>query len=874
MKKNIKFGGEALTQVAKGVEILAKTVGSTLGPGGRNVVFENLGVPLITKDGVTVAREIELKDKLQNIGAQMVKQVANKTCTDAGDGPQPLWAKVLTPNGWKTMGELKIGDKICGTSDEVQYVTGIFSKGRREIYRVVFQDGREVECCENHLWTIVTNLYTNRNVTVKRMMGDYKKVLSNGKIKYKYYVPVSAIHFDEKSVPLDPFLFGLILSCGKICKFGRCQIVINKNSGVDVDALVLPNGLTMKKSVIGKGRAIKLTIKGKSTVGKTIEDYLNECGMTVDGKDISDVYLFNSYSVRWNLMLGLASGGCTEVDSFNLKFVLPSETLRDKVCSIIFSIGRSCKTSIYEGKKGKTYRVKVNLLPRRGLKIVDIVPTGKMTDMMCIKVSNSNELYVTDNYVFTHNTTTATVLADVIVQEGLKVLGTGVNPINVQRGIQKAIDEVVKYIDENIKIDINDDFTKINQIAKVSTNWDGELADVVANAITEVGLEGAIRLDENRGYQTKYKIVDGLQFERGYVAAQFINNPVKQSCDMESPYVLFYSGSIKSPEDLLPLLKEAKREKVNLFLIADEYSPDVLEQLVLSKNRAGVSVCAIKAPHYKDMRYDSMQDIATLMGGTFIDSVDGDIPLGMVRLKHCGRCDKAICTLYRCSFVGFGNQYSTKEEKEAWNKRLDDRICQIKELANDEEADKLPRENAKLRLKQIRAKAAIISIGASSEVEYQEKLDRADDALRATRCAMMDGVVPGAGYSYLKSSKCDGLIELLNSSNDGERIGAKIVQKALIAPFKKLMSNAGLGDESGVLIGDILKRDNDWVGYNLKTGKMENLIEAGVIDPWMVTKSALRNAGSVAGLIITTEAVVADDEDAIIRDVTKSIPTM
>ena len=153
-------------------------------------------------------------------------------------------------------------------------------------------------------------------------------------------------------------------------------------------------------------------------------------------------------------------------------------------------------------------------------------------------------------------------------------------------------------------------------------------------------------------------------------------------------------------------------------------------------------------------------------------------------------------------------------------------------------------------------------------------MDRADGALRATRCAMMDGVVPGAGYSYLKSSKCDGLIELLNSSNDGERIGAKIVQKALIAPFKKLMSNAGLGDESGVLIGDILKRDNDWVGYNLKTGKMENLIEAGVIDPWMVTKSALRNAGSVAGLIITTEAVVADDEDIVIRDVTKSIPTM
>ena len=554
MKKSIKFGSEALTQIAKGVEILAKTVGSTLGPGGRNVIFENLGFPLVTKDGVTVASQIELSDKLQNIGAQMVKQVAKKTCDDAGDG-----------------------------------------------------------------------------------------------------------------------------------------------------------------------------------------------------------------------------------------------------------------------------------------------------------------------------TTSSVVLANAIVQEGLKVLSTGVNPIEVQRGITKAIEAVVEYIEKNIKMEVEDDVMKIMQIAKVSANWDEELAEVIASSITEVGINGAIRLDENRGYQTKYTIVDGLQFDRGYVTAYFINNQAKQICEMDKPYVMFYAGELKDPEALLPILKEAKREKANLFIVAERFEEDVLRQLAMSKAKSGVSVCAIKAPHYKDMCYDSLQDISVLMGGTFIDTNNPEsISLEDVRLKHCGRCDKVTCSLQRTSFVGFGN-YPDAAQREAWKVRLDARIKEIEELSKDETADKLPRENAKLRLKQINAKAAIISIGASSEVEYNEKLDRADDALRATRCAMTEGVVPGAGYCYLKATKCDGLAKLLSSPIVGEQVGAKIVQKVLTVPFKKLLTNAGMEDEIGGIMSKVISGNK---GYNLKTRKFEDLVESGVLDPWMVTKSALRNAGSVAGLILTSEAIVSDEEELKTIDVSEKIPTM
>ena len=554
MKKSITFGSEALTQIAKGVEILAKTVGSTLGPGGRNVIFENLGFPLVTKDGVTVASQIELSNKLQNIGAQMVKQVAKKTCDDAGDG-----------------------------------------------------------------------------------------------------------------------------------------------------------------------------------------------------------------------------------------------------------------------------------------------------------------------------TTSSVVLANAIVQEGLKVLSTGVNPIEVQRGIIKAIDVVVDYIEKNIKMNVEDDINKIQQIAKVSANWDDELAEVIANSITEVGINGAIRLDENRGYQTKYTIVDGLQFDRGYVTSYFINNQAKQICEMDKPYVMFYAGELRDPEALLPILKEAKREKSNLFIVAERFEEDVLRQLAMSKAKSGVSVCAIKAPHYKDMCYDSLQDISVLMGGTFIDPNNPEsITLEDVRLKHCGRCEKVTCSLQRTSFVGFGD-YTDAAQREVWKSNLDARIKEIEELSKDETADKLPRENAKLRLKQINAKAAIISIGASSEVEYNEKLDRADDALRATRCAMSEGVVPGAGYCYLKATKCDGLLKLLSSSNVGEQVGAKIIQKVLTVPFKKLLTNAGMEDEIGGVMSKVIGGNK---GYNLKTRKFEDLVESGVLDPWMVTKSALRNAGSVAGMILTSEAIVSDEEELKAIDVSEKLPTL
>lgn len=532
MKKEIKFGNEVMRSIAKGVETLAKTVGSTLGPGGRNVIFENYGWPLVTKDGVTVARQIELEDKWENIGAQMVKQVANKTCKDAGDG-----------------------------------------------------------------------------------------------------------------------------------------------------------------------------------------------------------------------------------------------------------------------------------------------------------------------------TTTATILANAILEEGIKAISFGkFNPIDIQRGINKAVEHVINFIEKNIRQDIDSD-NRIREISRVSANWDKELGDIVANAIINVGIDGHIDIDEKHEYESKLTIIDGINFDRGYRSIHFINDEVRQTCVMDNPYVLLASGKMSDIKGMMEILKQIKKQDANLFIVADDFDPFFLEFLVTNKVRAGVKVCCIKAPHYKDMREGTMNDMAILLNTTYYDPNVSSIDLEDMSLDYLGKCDRIVCNQLKTSFMGFSSANSQS---------IEIRIKELQELASQKDISDVIRGAAQLRIKQIQGKAAHITIGANSEIEFNEKKDRVDDALHATRAAIKEGIVPGGGYSYLKATRCK---ELLNQAKslDADGIGANIILKALTEPFVKLLQNAGLEKEYNIISSKILRNTN--CGFNLKSKKFENLLENGVVDPWTVTKSALRNAASVAGLMISSEAIVADKEE-------------
>ena len=453
-------------------------------------------------------------------------------------------------------------------------------------------------------------------------------------------------------------------------------------------------------------------------------------------------------------------------------------------------------------------------------------------------------------------TSTSTILASAILSEGFKHIERGVNPIDIQRGINKAVQLVVDYIKDNIRVEIGQDPAKIRDIATVSANWDTEIGTIVGDAIAKVGLDGAVHISNSKTSTTSLELVDGVNFDRGLdgTSPYFINDQIKRNVEMENPYILLYRGTMKSFRNLIPLLEKVMKNNVELVIIADNYEPDVLSSLVANKQSGKIKVVAIKAPHFSDMRMDTMNDLAVAYGTTVIDEQFGEKPLTQVTLKDLGRCSKVIVDAKGSSFIGIGVD----------RKIVDEHIEVLKKQREDADDDSIAKGNLDLRIAQLSGYIATIHIGALSEIEFEEKFDRVDDAKRATRAAIEEGIVPGGSYAYIKALNCPEFIKMCkNTENLGDSIGANIVKRALVVPFKKLCTNIGydLGQAS-IIIDKILKSTKDGYGYNIKTEKFENLWESGVSDPFKVTRTALQNAASVAGLMLTSSVVLGDFPEA------------
>lgn len=439
-------------------------------------------------------------------------------------------------------------------------------------------------------------------------------------------------------------------------------------------------------------------------------------------------------------------------------------------------------------------------------------------------------------------TTSSTIVAHAILEEGMKYLAAGYNPIDIQRSIDKATKKVVVHIEENYRVEVNGDEQKVRNVSMVSANWDEEIGGIVADAILAVGADGAIQVSKEDSYETSLDIIEGVEFDRGFLSPYFITDSAAQSCVYENPYILLYKGKCSSGAELIPILEQVHKANEPIVIIADEYEADVLSMLVANKNQGRLKCVAIKAPHYKDMRLDTMEDLAIMFGTTYIDTQFGDKSMAQYSLSELGRCGKVTITAHRTAFTkGAGSQTL-----------IDNRIKQLIALKDNPDASDIARGNAELRIKQLQSKVAIIHVGGNSEIEVLEKRDRVDDAQRATIAAVSDGIVPGGSYCYIKASSILG-------KEDG--IGGEILKKALLAPFNTLMRNAGHGDEAGSYITDIKKSKKPYYGLNIKTMEMGNLIEAGVVDPWSVSKFVLQNATSVAGLMLTSDAVVVELEE-------------
>ena len=439
-------------------------------------------------------------------------------------------------------------------------------------------------------------------------------------------------------------------------------------------------------------------------------------------------------------------------------------------------------------------------------------------------------------------TTTATVLAQAIIAEGLKNVTAGASPMDIKRGIDKAVAKVVDSIKHQAE-KVGDNYDKIEQVATVSANNDPGIGKLIADAMRKVSKDGVITIEEAKGTDTTIGVVEGMQFDRGYLSAYFVTNTEKMECEMEKPYILIYDKKISNLKDFLPILEPAVQSGRPLLVIAEDVDSEALTTLVVNRLRSQLKICAVKAPGFGDRRKEMLEDIAVLTGGVVISEEKG-LKLEQATIEMLGTADKVTVSKDNTTIVnGAGAKENIKE-------RCDQIKAQIAATKSDYDREKLQERLAKLS-----GGVAVLYVGAASEVEMKEKKDRVDDALRATRAAIEEGIVAGGGVAYIRAIES---LDGLKGENDDETTGIAIIKRAIEEPLRQIVANAG--KEGAVVVQKVSEGKGDF-GYNARTDVYENMHAAGVVDPAKVTRVALENAASIAGMFLTTECVIVEKKE-------------
>jgi chaperonin GroEL len=436
-------------------------------------------------------------------------------------------------------------------------------------------------------------------------------------------------------------------------------------------------------------------------------------------------------------------------------------------------------------------------------------------------------------------TTTATVLAHAIVREGAKAVAAGMNPMDLKRGVDLAVDTIVADLQKNSKNVTSNE--EIAQVGTISANGDAEIGRFIADAMKRVGNEGVITVEEAKSLETELEVVEGMQFDRGYISPYFVTNADKMRVEMEDPYILIYEKKLSGLQELLPLLEAVVQAGKPLLIIAEDIEGEALATLVVNKLRGGLKVAGVKAPGFGDRRKAMLEDIAILTGGTMV-SADLGIKLETVTINMLGRAKKVMIEKENTTVVGGAGKKADIQARIAQIK------AQIEETTSDYDREKLQERLAKLA-----GGVAVLRVGGATEIEVKERKDRVDDAMHATRAAVEEGVLPGGGVALLRAIKA---LDKLKVHNDDQRTGIEIVKKALSWPARQIVINAG--EDGSIVVGKILEKETYAYGYDAQTGEYGNLVSKGIIDPTKVVRTALQGAASIAGLLITTEAMVAE----------------
>lgn len=797
--ENVMFN--AKDSLIEGVNLISDAVMSTFGPHGQNVLIKSPSGLHITKDGATVAKFIQSEDPFKNLGVDIIREIAMKTAKDVGDGPQPLYSKILTPEGFVSMGNIKIGQKICGTNQTVQEVVGVFPKGEKQIYKMVFEHNRIVECCEDHLWTVTTNYGKVKTLTTKELIESGRVVMQqkNGDIKYGYYVQTTIPEFSKKLQILDPYLLGLLLGDGSLTGTGSIELCIGFNKEHVINKIVVPEGISLTITKNEERHSFRIKLKGKNSEGETAKDIIEKLGLLgvdSENKFIPKNYLYSTYEDRLKLLQGLldTDGHINKRGLFEFSTV--SKQLAKDFMELVSGIGRSTTISIHDRSNDtgsysekSVYRMYERKGYKHGIKLLSIEATDKYTEMQCIKVSNPDNLYITDNYIVTHNTTSATVLAKSIVN-GLK--NNPDHSITINRILQEDIKKVLDLLEkQKINIESKEDLIKV---ATMSVNGDTELGELIGATYHTVGKDGVVLVEESSETDTSVDITNGVKFEGGYHSPYFINN-LKNECVLENVSVVCYEKKITTMKDIEKDCIEAINNNKALLIIAPHVESSVMMTLLRNRDAGKLQSCCVKTPGQGIFRTMLLEDI-----------------------KAIKNVSKIIAGREEVVIIG---------EIEEKVKEIE--IEKIRKILSNKDLSEFEIKFHKRRLANYLGGIATIFIGGYSSIEIKEKKDRVDDAIAAVKAAYDGGVLPGGGISLFKASNTLDLLYL---------------KTILQEPIKVLSKNANT---------DIEDIPSDfWMGKNFRTGVVGNMYEMGIIDPYLVTKISLENAVNAASLVLTS----------------------
>lgn len=867
---------ETLEQIiVRTMDKIDSIVGSSLGPGGRNVIIESelTGIPnKNTKDGVTIFRSLGSEDAYEHLIIEQTRDVAIKTVNEAGDGPQPLYSKVLTPRGFVSMGDIKVGMEICGLNGTTQKVLGVYPKGQKEIYRVSFSDGRVVECCEDHLWSVKTGYGSQKTLTASQMMQDYKKQSKNGYVRYKYYCPITHVEFDENKseMPLHPYLVGVLLGDGSLSGTGSIELSLGKNKKHILDKIVLPEGLYLSSSYVNHKNYYRVKINGITKQGQTPKDLVSSLGLlgTYSGsKFIPKSYLYASKESRIQLLEGLLDTDGHINKRGRFEFSTVSTELCNDFLDLVRSLGISTHYKLHSRKEDfasysdkPIHRIVELKGYSNGVKIVNIEPTNEFTEMQCIKVSNADNLYLTDNYIVTHNTTTATVISAAMIKNLFAFCknNSKYSPQKVTRQIQKILkeellpslrDQAIKITPENLEL--------LEKVATISANGDKEMARAVIDAFEQTGYGATSHvtiqeLSGPSGYRVE--LIEGFPISKGYEESigkfhpAFINDQANQKVILENPLFILFDGNITDLVQIQDVLSNIGDEYVsgktdfkNVVLVAHKFSDQVLTTLAFNFNNPNtINVVPLQTPMDQIVN-SQLNFLLDLSAFTNAKVFDMNNPLADATPDDFGKkMEKIEIYRFRTTVVGEPDEMNIEARAEDIKGNIAQAESALEKVILEERLGKLTGGIARLQI-----------FGASNG-ELKEKADRAEDAVSAVRAAIKDGCLPGGGRVLINLA--------LKLSEQDDLVIQEVLVPSLFAPFNRLLENAGMNKEE---IEKILTKmiEKPAQVYDVENQKFGDPKKMGVLDALPAVEQALINSVSIASVMGTLGGIIAHPRD-------------